>query len=317
MLSNLESNDELIIVDNGFTGGNERLATYKDQLKIVNDGLNTGFAGGCNLGATNASGEVLVFVNSDAIIDLGALDPLVLAAMEPEIGIACGSLRLAANRNLVNSAGNPMHFTGVTWAGHSGEPASQFAQRRSVTVATGGFFAVSQLMWTRLEGFHEEYFAYHEDADLSLRTHLMGKDVVYIPEAVAVHDYEFARNPSKLYLIERNRLMLVFSDYPARVRRAVLPAILLTEPLFLILSLMQGWSRQKLQAWIWLARNRNRIIQLRQLANRTQVISDRQFAELLTNRIDPPMVDAPPGMSILNAFFRIYWVVARRAVRLR
>lgn len=317
VLLNLQAADELVVVDNGFAGGSERLAVYGSRLKMINDGANTGFAGGCNLGAASATGEVLVFVNSDAVMDPGALEPLVSAATEPTIGIACGSLRLAADRQLVNSAGNPMHYTGVTWAGHCGELASRFTERRSVTVATGGFFAVSRSVWTSLGGFHEDYFAYHEDADLSLRTHLMGKDVVYIPEAVAVHDYEFARNPRKLYLIERNRLLLVFTDYPTRVRHAVLPAIILTEPLFLILSVMQGWSRQKVEAWIWLARNRKKILQLRRIANRIQVISDQQFAALLVNRIEPPMVDPPPGMGILNAIFRIYWAIARRALKLR
>ena len=307
--------DELIVVDNGFTGGPERLTSYSAQIRLIGSGNNLGFTGGCNLAARETSGDTLIFVNSDAIVQPGALAPLIDAANQPDIGIACGSLRLADEPELVNSAGNPIHYIGVTWAGHCGEPAADHATSGNVACATGGFFAIRRGVWDQLGGFHDVYFAYHEDADLSMRTHLLGLQVFYEPAAVALHHYEFARNPLKMYLVERNRLLLVATVYPKKTRRAVLPMVLLTEPMFLVLAIMQGWGRQKLRSWIWLVRHRKLIGTMRCDIQPTRKISEAEFARFFVDRIVPPMIAPPPGMGALNKVLAGYWKVARRFIR--
>ena len=69
-------------------------------------------------------------------------------------------------------------------------------------------------MWDLLGGMDESYFMYHEDTDLSLRCHLAGLDVVYCPDAVATHAYEFSRNTGKMFYLERNRLLTVMARLP-------------------------------------------------------------------------------------------------------
>ena len=51
-----------------------------------------------------------------------------------------GSIRLADSPENMNTAGNPVHFTGLSWAGGFNEPASHYAERRQVTA---GWAAVS------------------------------------------------------------------------------------------------------------------------------------------------------------------------------
>ena len=121
------------------------------RVVVVGDGSeNTGFAGGCNVGAAKATGDVLVFLNSDAVLRPGALEPLAAAAVSPGSGIVCGCLRLADEPDLVNSVGNPLQFLGLTWAGECGSPARDHLERREVAVATGGFFALSRSTWKAL-----------------------------------------------------------------------------------------------------------------------------------------------------------------------
>ena len=315
ILHDRSEGDELIVVDNGFAGGPERLTSYAGQIRLIGSGDNLGFTGGCNLAARESSGDTLIFVNSDAIVQPGAFAPLIDAANQPQVGIACGSLRLADEPELVNSAGNPIHYIGVTWAGHCGEPAADHAISGEISCATGGFFAIRRGVWDQLGGFHDVYFAYHEDADLSMRTHLIGLQVFYEPAAVALHHYEFARNPLKMYLVERNRLLLVATVYPKTVRRAVLPMIILTEPMFLALALMQGWGRQKLRSWAWLVRHRKLIRTMRRSIQATREISEAEFARLFVDKIEPPMIESPPGMSIVNQVLARYWSIAKRSVR--
>ena len=65
---------------------------------------------------------------------------------------------------------------------------------------------------------YEHYFANHEDADFSIRTWRLGLRVVNVPDAIALHRYEFSRNPNKFYLVERNRLMFVLHPVERRGR---------------------------------------------------------------------------------------------------
>ncbi|SES43225.1 Glycosyltransferase, GT2 family [Pedococcus cremeus] len=312
--SELPADGEIVLVDNGVGPRPAGSAPFPGQVRIVGDGANLGFAGGCDLGAARATGDVLVFANSDAIVRPGSLAPLVGVAEAAEVGIASGSLRLADAPDLINSAGNPLHFLGLTWAGGCGEPASRHATACDVAVCTGGFFAVRREVWEALGGFDPTYFAYHEDTDLSVRCWLAGWRVRYVPEAVADHHYDFGRNPRKMYLLERNRLLTVLTDYPSGLLLAVAPALLVTEPLFLVLAVLQGWPRQKLEAWGWalshlsLVRHRRRRVQ-RAVRRGPDVVALRMAA-----RIEPPMVSPPPGMGLVNLALSAYWRVALRTL---
>ncbi len=310
----LADDDELVLVDNGVVRIDTRRPSWPEQVRVVGTGENTGFAGGCLAGAAATTGEVLVFVNSDAILRPGAVGTLVAASRDPGVGVAGGCLRLADQPDLVNSAGNPLHYTGITWAGGFGDPASAHARPGPVAVATGGLFAVRRDTWDRLGGFDPVYVAYHEDTDLSVRAWLAGLRVIYVPDAVADHHYEFGRSPHKMYLVERNRLITVLTDFPAPLLRAVLPALVLIEPALLVQAVLQGWGRQKVAAWGWLLRHRATIRTRRaavQAAVPDPVAGTRVLAGLLSARVEPPMVEHPPGMSVANAALAAYW----RAVR--
>jgi GT2 family glycosyltransferase len=313
----LDEDDELLLVDNGIVADDANPVTVPPRTVRLGDGANLGFAGGCNHAASRASGDVLVFVNSDAVVRPGGVAALVAAAEEPSIGIASGCLRLADQPDRINSAGNPLQFAGMTWAGACGEPASAHQERGAVAVATGGFFAVRRDVWDALGGFEPAYFAYHEDTDLSLRCWMAGWRVEYIPESVADHHYEFSRNPRKMYLVERNRLMTVFTDYPPAVLRTVLPMVLLLEPAFLMLAVLQGWPVQKLKSWGWIITHAGQLRRRRAHVQQRVTIDDARLIELMCARIEPPMVPAPPGMGLVNAVLAGYWAVARRIITRR
>ena len=315
VVGQLPGDGELVLVDNGIVDGARRRTGWGERVTVVGDGSdNTGFAGGCNVGAAHATGDVLVFLNSDAVLRPGALALLAEAATAPGAGVVCGCLRLADEPDRVNSVGNPLQFLGLTWAGECGSPASEHLERKEVAVATGGFFGLSRATWDALGGFDPTYFAYHEDTDLSVRCWLAGWRVRYVPEAVADHHYDFGRNPRKMYLLERNRLLTVLTDYPAGLLLAVVPAMVATEPLFLVLAVLQGWPRQKLEAWGWvfshlpLVRHRRRRVQ-RAARRGPDVVAVRMAA-----RIEPPMVSPPPGMGLVNLALSAYWRVALRAL---
>ena len=305
---------EVIVVDNGGTGGAADSLAHLDRVRVVRPGANLGFAGGCNAGLAEARGDVVFFLNQDAVLAPDALCRLASVALEPGVGLATGSVRLADDPGRMNSWGNPFHFLGFSWAGGFGEPVPVDDSRHEVTGASGTAMAVRRSLLEELGGFAEDYFAYHEDLELSLRCWLRGLTVVYVPEAVVTHRYEMSRTPSKFYLLERNRLFLLATLYERRTLALLLPALLATEVGMLAVALQAGWIGQKVAGWRWLWRNRDRVRDRRRMMQAERVRGDRELAARLTARFEAGNLLVPEWARPLDTVVAAYWWLVRRAI---
>ena len=303
---------DVVLVDNGCTSDAvSRLATVPG-VTVLEPGENLGFAGGCNRGAAAATGEVLAFVNGDAVVRPGALAALT-AALDDSVGLATASLRLHGDEAVLNSAGNPVHYLGLSWAGGLGRPAAAYAAPADVASASGAATACRADRFRALGGFCEPMFAYCEDAELSLRCWQRGWRVVYVPDAVVTHRYEFSRNPRKLYLVERNRLFLVLTLWSGRLLALVALPLLALELTVLALALRGGWARQKVAGWWWLLRHVALLRERRREVQAARTVPDAVLATLFTGDVEPgvPELAAP---AVLRRLSRVYWAVVRRAL---
>ena len=301
----------VVVVDNGCTSPSLEPLRTRPGVTLLGPGTNTGFAGGCKLGAAATDSAYVAFINSDALVEPGALAALTQVAARPEVGIASASLRLAEDPELLNSNGNPVHVLGLSWAGHLGEPAARFPDELRIASATGAAIALRREVWNALGGFTEEFFAYCEDADLSLRCWQQGWEVVYVPTAVVAHHYEFSRNPNKFYLLERNRLAMVLSVYEAHTL-LLSPALLAFEVAMLGVSVLNGWLPLKLRGYRWLLAERRWLGKHRRAVQRVRRRRDRELAGLLTARFDQSVLPLPRGGGLLNALMSGYWSLVRR-----
>jgi GT2 family glycosyltransferase len=248
---------ELHVVDNGCT--NPDLVRLVDAAGALlhRAPSNLGFAGGANLGAQHAAADLLCFVNSDAIVAPDTLRLLAARAQLPEVGIVCGSIRHLADPTLVNSAGNPMHLLGFVRAQRSRRlPAGPGPSHVSVATASGAAVMLRREVWDELGGFDAVFFLYHEDVDLSLAAWQRGYDVECVTDAVALHDYAFTGTPDKVYLAERNRLIVVLTRYPGWLLRRLVPLLVVAELGAVVTGGMDGLRRAKLRGWWWLVRHR-------------------------------------------------------------
>ena len=98
-------------------------------------GRNAGFAEGCNLGAAAAGGDLLVILNPDAAPLPGFGEAIRRPWIEERGWAAWQALVADAGATLINSAGNPVHFTGIGWAGKHGEPIAEAPAAGEVTCA--------------------------------------------------------------------------------------------------------------------------------------------------------------------------------------
>ena len=176
---------------------------------VVDAGENLGFAAGSNLGAREAAGSVLVFLNPDTVVAPGAIAQLARTLEDPSIAIAMARLRLLDEPEKLNASGVDVHVTGIGWAADYGEPADSVREVGDVPAASGTAMAIRAETFRDLGGFADELFMYLEDLELGWRARLAGYRVVVDPGADVFHEYEYGRNPRKSYFLERNRLIFL------------------------------------------------------------------------------------------------------------
>ena len=73
---------EIIVVDNSDDPGERLSGVYDSRVTLLPPVENRGFACGCNFGAQKASGDYVLYLNSDVKLHEGALDRAVFYLKE-------------------------------------------------------------------------------------------------------------------------------------------------------------------------------------------------------------------------------------------
>jgi len=303
---------EVIVVNNGGRGPEIEAAEQNPGVNLIESGGNIGYAAGSSLGAEHASGDVLVFLNPDTTVAPGAIGALSHALEDSSVGIAMARLRLMNEPELLNSIGCAIHFTGLAWSDGFREPAGSVTETREITYANGSALAIRADLFHELGGFTPELFIYHEDLELGWRVRMRGLRVVIEPESDVLHDYDYSRNRTKNYFMERNRLIFVGSAYSLRLLLLLAPALLAAEAGLTILALKEGWFRDKASGWAWCVRNARWLARHRRKLQSERRVPDRELARYLTGVIDPGMIPVPWAITSINPLLNGYWAAARR-----
>jgi GT2 family glycosyltransferase len=283
LLPELGEGDELIVVDNDSTDGTaEAVSELAPAARVLPMGRNAGFAAACNAGAAEAGGELLVILNPDAAPLPGFGEAIRRPWLEGRGWAAWQALIAEGDGTRINSAGNPVHFTGIVWAGRHGEPICEAPGAGEVAALSGACLAIPLETWREVGGFPERYFLYHEDVDLSLRLRMRGGALGIEPASVVAHDYEFDAREHKWRWLERNRLAFLIRTYPAPLLALLAPALIATELALFVASTAGGWGGQKLAANLEALRWLPRLLRERRAIQATRAVTATEFASWLT-----------------------------------
>jgi N-acetylglucosaminyl-diphospho-decaprenol L-rhamnosyltransferase len=313
----LDDGDELIVVDNDSDDGTAgTVREVAPDAVVIEAGANLGFAAGCNRGASAASGELLLFLNPDAVVASGFREAIERPFAGDPAWAAWQGLVTAEGGTVVNTRGGVVHFTGIAWAGGAGEPLDRAdgwakeATRVQPGFVSGACLAISRAAFERIGGFAGEFFLYHEDVDLSLRLRLAGHALGVEPTALVEHDYEFVKGPAKWRRLERNRWATLIRTYPAPLLALLAPALVATELALVPVSLAGGWFGQKLLAWGDVLRWGPRLLRERRRIQGERAIGAGEFARGLTAELESPYVGGAARSRALSWMLRAYWSLA-------
>jgi GT2 family glycosyltransferase len=306
----LGPDDEVILVDNDSADDPAGVARrWLPMVRVVSMNRNAGYAAAVNRGAAEAGGDLLVLLNPDARPEPGFREAICRPFSDDSGWAAWMALVVYDHdgRRQVNSAGNPLHFTGFSWAGDHGRGLPGPGASLAGAALSGACLATPLETWRRSGGFAGRFFLYHEDTDLSIRLLLSGGRLGLAADAVVDHDYDFASSPRKYFWLERNRLAMIARNYPASLLLLLLPALVLTEAALLIVAGRGGWLRAKLDADAAVLRWMPRLLLERRRIQASRTVGPGEFASNLTADLDSPFFPAFVRRNPVRAAMRLYW----------
>jgi hypothetical protein len=205
----LEDKDigHVVLVDNG----NDRVVrNWLDELVIEYDTLtvieghgNIGFSRGCNLGARVGTGDHILFLNPDAVIEPGAVrhmvETLTVLPAPALVGArllnTSGDEQRGSRRGVLTASAALVallrigaflpHMADNIRIHREGDPVSDGPV--DMPTVSGAAFMMRRTDYQAIGGLDEGYFLHVEDIDICKRVRDAGGRVVFDPRARVVH----------------------------------------------------------------------------------------------------------------------------------
>jgi GT2 family glycosyltransferase len=219
---------ETIVVDNGSTDGTAAFVRERfPWVRLISLAENRGFAGGNNAGVREAHGSVVVLLNNDTVAEPGWLAAL-LRGREGGGPNALASSRIVYMHDprVIDSAGDGLLRWGGAFKWHHGASIERAGDSREVFGVCGAACAIPRRVFEELGGFDEDFFASHEDVDLSYRARLLGYSCRYVPDAVVRHHGSATLGRISEFAVfhgQRNLEWMYFKNTPGSLLWRTLP----------------------------------------------------------------------------------------------
>jgi GT2 family glycosyltransferase len=279
---------ETIVVDNASPDGTARyVRAHFSRVRLIESPVNGGYGAGNNLGATHARGDILVFLNPDAIPSPSWLAELMGAMRQQNRHFATSKIVLQSDPELLNSGGNQIHYLGLSFCRGLNAPASCYAQPELVAAASGAACAMNKDLFVRIGGFDPTLFLYHDDVDLSLRALLAGEPCLYVPTAVVAHNYDLSVPPIKWGWVEAHRYAVLLKVFTLRTLLVLFPALITVDVMTFVYLASRGpaFVAAKVSSYGWMLQHATAILRGHRRAQRTRRMTDRQVMAGLTSSI--------------------------------
>lgn len=233
---------DVVVVDNASADSSVEVVRRLDpDARVVQTGANLGFGTAANRGVAVTTGDHLLILNPDTVVEPGTVKALSealdrdpgLAAVGPRLENVDGSLYPSVRRfpDLMVAFGHA--FLGLVWPRN---PATRRYRMLdwdhdqpapSVDWVSGACVLVRRSAFEMVGGFDEGYFMYVEDVDLCWRLGQAGWRIGYEPAGRVVHALGGSSRlvPYRMIAEHHRSLLRFVAKSTAGARRAIIPLV--------------------------------------------------------------------------------------------
>lgn len=219
---------EIIVVDNASTDGTvESIKKNRfDKTIVIENDTNLMASSGRNIGISLAKGDVLLFVDSDNIIDVNMIKNLYdILIIEKNIGMVGPIMYFLSQPKQIWYCGAEISLL----SGFTKYISCNISKKSVVEIAIEvghipNIFMIKKEVLDLVGNFDELYRIMYEESDLAYRIRKAGFRVLLVTSAKAWHDVPYSGNilermglhsKSRAYLLARNRFIYLskFSNH--------------------------------------------------------------------------------------------------------
>lgn len=233
---------EVVVVDNASSDGSADVARAVDAaVRVVETGANLGFGTGANHGVAVTTGDQVLILNPDTVVEPGTVKALSgaldrdpgLAVVGPRIENVDGTLYPSVRRFPELTVAFGHAFLGLVWPGNPSTRRYRMLDwdhdrpAAEVDWVGGACFLVRRSAFDVVGGFDEGYFMYVEDVDLCWRLGRAGWRIGYEPAGRVVHALGGSSRlvPYRMIAEHHRSLLRFVSKTSSGARRGVIPVV--------------------------------------------------------------------------------------------
>jgi GT2 family glycosyltransferase len=308
-----EALTEVIVVDNASARSLAYLPERHPRVRTIRNEENLGFVGACNQGARMATGELVLFLNDDTVVEPGALGALVDAlADNPAWGACQAKLLLLDDPGRLDTAGSFLTATGFLVHRGAFELETAYVRSDEIFAAKGAALVVRRRALDEVGLFDPDFFAYFEDSDLCWRLWVAGWKVGFAADARIRHRLGTTATTVGSGVVHfhsfKNRICSILKNCGGRRLVWMLPLHLGLCFGLAVWFRVHGRSELSgaiLSAIAWNGRNARRTLRKRRLVQRSRRAGDaeiwarvsrRSFRSLVGYARTPPRSTSKPGV---------------------
>lgn len=203
-----EFKTEVIIVDNNSTDGTKSmLQNFQGKAtKIIFNKENVGYGKANNQGVQIASGDYILFLNSDVIVGKINFSKIIdyinrnlqVGVVTVKVKLSNGKIDPACHRGFPTLWRSFCYYVGLeklfgfwpilgqVFGGYH----LSFLNKKiihEIDSPTGAFYLIRKEIFNKIGGFDETFFFYGEDLDLSFQVKKLGYQVIFYPDEEVLH----------------------------------------------------------------------------------------------------------------------------------
>ncbi len=281
-ISSLESqtykNFEIIFVDNASTDGSVAYVEKNfPKVKIIQNNVNLGFAGGNNVAINMAQGKYILLINNDTWVNNNFIELLINFYISNKFNV------VSPKESDYSEKKRDDYASKIDVLGHSVYIRKKLQSDTSFFL-TGVCLFFSKKFYQETGGFDNNFFMYAEEVDWFWRLRLFGKTFSYADNIYINHAGAGSTGTGIQYNLflwrNQNTLQMLLKNYKWYNLLWVLPVYFfqnIIEIIFFLLLLKPGIAYSYIRGWWFNGKNFNKIMKKRRWVQKNRVVNDKKI----------------------------------------
>lgn len=203
---------EIILIDDFSTDGTRHWLSNLElaHTTIILNEKNLGYAKNNNIAVKRATGDIIILLNNDLLLNANWLEPMLAALNNPLLNVGIvGNIQTTIGSETVDHAG--IGVTAKAKIEHLKIPPCSFLSNHHLTpvfAVTAACIGIHREDFLSVGGFDESYHNGGEDVDLCLKIRQLGKNIYLAKNSIVQHHISLSRGRLNVQNECNSRLLL-------------------------------------------------------------------------------------------------------------